>query len=158
MKILFLDIDGVLNSEQSSIAYQRDIGLLQLTGPLREHYLCPLAVSNLRMIVDQLPNLRIVISSSWRLNRSIAELQALFELIGFHRELIVDVTPQLPDHSRPGEIALWLSSRAPKDVDYVIVDDDPSDFREMDEHLVRTSVLEGLMYRDARRIMSRFRP
>jgi hypothetical protein len=117
MKVIFLDIDGVLNVYCQS----------------RDKYGCNFhqhLVDNLQTIIDA-TDAKIVISSSWRVD-GIDIMRAMWD----SRKLpgtIIDVTPDLyytysgpdgdDDYSRGDEIQLWLDSHY--DVtDYVILDDD----------------------------------
>ena len=63
MRIIFLDIDGVLNTERYS-AWLQDRGL-----PCRDQYgilmFDPSAVANLKRILNALPDVRIVLESTW---------------------------------------------------------------------------------------------
>ena len=71
-RLLFLDIDGVLHAD-----HEQQLARL----PVLEQYLA------------QMPDVRIVISSTWREDFSLAELQALFSPAFQHQ--IIDVTPSL---------------------------------------------------------------
>jgi len=71
-RLLFLDIDGVLHAD-----HEQQLARL----PVLEQYLV------------QMPDVRIVISSTWREDFSLAELQELFSPACQHQ--IIDVTPIL---------------------------------------------------------------
>lgn len=76
MKIIFLDIDGVLNSEKwYTERFDKD---------LQSYPLCefdPLCVEQLNILIQK-TNAKLVISSTWRLGRTIDELKNLFEKVG----------------------------------------------------------------------------
>ena len=134
-KIIFLDFDGVLNTEH----YQR---LLSYQGKAwRDEYgafFDPEAVLQLRRIVDA-TNADIVVESSWKFYG----LEAMQEM-WMKRKMpgkIIDITPSsvsdswlltanLDDidpamgHCKGKEIASWLSDNASKDAHYVIIDDE----------------------------------
>jgi len=82
-KFLFLDIDGVLASDQE-------------WGVLLEDKSCPFnrgALNNLEHILDEVSGVDIIISSSWRKGQCIDELQELFKVRQFkYWEKIIDKT------------------------------------------------------------------
>ncbi len=119
--IVFLDIDGVLNSTESAIrlgTYKR---------------LCQRAVANLNL-VTLTTQAEIVVSSSWRIIHDLARLRVLLSEAGV-KARVRDVTPQLVSVqgsgglylSRPrrDEIRAWLDAHP--DVDRWVVLDDSSD-------------------------------
>ncbi len=81
MKIIFLDIDGVLNSDnwlQSEASK---------TGSYPENKFDPNAVRLLNKMVQQ-TNAKLVLTSTWRLQYSLKEMQILFQKVGIQGELI----------------------------------------------------------------------
>lgn len=105
-KILFLDVDGVLNTTRSRT-------LLALSkGPLRQ----------LSRIV-QATGCKIVLSSTWRL--ADFTRKRLANKLRFRGLFIFSRTPLLSTSSSRGdEIAAWLHDEAPPGLIYAIVDDD----------------------------------
>ena len=93
--IIFLDIDGVLIADHD---YQQH-------GFRNFSVAC---VENLQLIIDQVPGVRFVISSSWRKGNGYQELLKLWTANRLPGELIVDRTPVLEEATRGEEIALWL--------------------------------------------------
>ena len=118
MKILFLDFDGVMDSE----SYNH---MLKKQGkPLKDKYgtiFDPLCVKNLKYITDQ-TGASIVVTSLWKRIMSygdIVELWGYRELPGF----VTGVTPNLGKRfNRGDEIDAWLEE-CRTDVQYVIIDD-----------------------------------
>ncbi len=125
MKIIFLDIDGVLNCD--------------ITYPNNREYpynhFDPNLVSNLNMITKK-TGANIVITSSWRINRTFEELKDILKNAGVTGN-IIGVTERLYfsnwGHSVPRgcEILHWMETNKGilgKDLlqwrDYVILDDD----------------------------------
>lgn len=171
MKILFLDCDGVLNSAQSAHFFHRERlkakvghpGFLDALGrrALREDEFCPIACSNLLLILEEVPDVKIVVSSTWRLGRTVEELRDVLAKAGVDRERIIDKTPVIWNEKRGTEIQTWLDTfdpavfLQPKVTDFVIVDDD-SDMLHLLPKLVQTKAEHGLMYKDAREIIRRF--
>lgn len=134
-KIIFLDFDGVLNTEhyQRLLSYQRKAG--------RDEYgafFDPEAVLQLRRIVDA-TNADIVVESSWKFY-GLEAMQKMWEERNMPGK-VIDITPSsvsdswlltanLDDfypamgHCKGMEIASWLSDNASKDTRYVIIDDE----------------------------------
>ena len=112
MQILFLDFDGVLNSQA---AYdQAGGGDWRL---YREH------VAVLNDILAAAAELQIVVSSSWRFDRDKAELERLLaEQGGAVGGRILDVTPRTLFLRRGEEIDRWLRLN-PAVERWVILDD-----------------------------------
>ena len=113
MRVIFLDIDGVLNTGAflSRCSFDRP-----------EEAIDPSAVALLNEIV-RASGARIVISSSWRCTFSLHELREILELVGLQAE-IIDATPRV-SLARGHEILLWLDTQDPRP-DYVVLDDDTS--------------------------------
>jgi hypothetical protein len=112
--ILFLDFDGVLHAAGG--------------GPPRRHLeKLPLLEALLRE--PGLSEVGIVVSSTWRVIQTAAQLRCLFapDL----RERVAGCTPQLERHRTPyrrhEEIAAWLAAH-PEVRDWVALDDDVRGF------------------------------
>lgn len=133
-RILFLDIDGVLNSHQSFIRVFRlgldNQNLYSDPVELRKAEICPIAWSNFLLITEEVPDLKIVISSTWRNNLGIGGLDGVREIfkdLGFDDSRIVGKTPRMEDRNvwgagRGTEIHAWLAEYG-EECDYVILDD-----------------------------------
>lgn len=131
MRIIFLDIDGVLNSE----AWFHKRNAMRKEGQAIEHpddAIDPEALERLSHLCNT-TGAKIVISSTWRHGRDAQFFQDLFQRL--HKEFkgeVIDVTPSLRGgHGfRGNEIHLWM--REHEDLigplhdyyDYVILDDD----------------------------------
>lgn len=135
-KIIFLDIDGVLNV----------IGMH--CGPRDEFgsQFHPHLVENLKMIIEQ-TGAEIVISSSWRMS-GLGEMQRMWEM----RDLpgkVIEVTPGVHEVvdaqyeryydkvCRGHEIQMWLDHTP--GVHYVIIDDDNDMLDIQKPYFVRTA-------------------
>src|SRR5262245_42052766 len=128
-RILFLDIDGVLNS----IEHFRRVGGAGCPPPLGQASLaqlkwCPLMVGRLRRIVEE-TRCQIVISSSWRGygEQAIAQWQRMFACYDWPDAPVIGETPTLnePDRMEPlrgHEVERWLLC-APHVDRYVCLDD-----------------------------------
>ena len=112
--ILFLDFDGVLHAVGGVAAKQRLAKLPLLEALLRE---------------PELRQVGIVVSSTWRVAYTLAQLRSVFS--PDMRARVQDCTPQLAQyagaHARHQEIAAWLA-RHPEVRGWVAVDDDVAGF------------------------------
>jgi hypothetical protein len=96
-------------------------------------------------------NAVVVVSSTWRHGKSVAELQEMLEAQGFTGR-VVDKTPTgMPGADRGDEIAAWLAEHAVGG--YVIIDDHV-DLGELRSHLVQTHPAHGLQPADAPRAIA----
>jgi len=133
MKIIFLDIDGVLNSELTN--YSKEYP----DGPKGSSFIDENLVTILNNIIEK-TGAKIVLSSSWRKSRTVEEMQELLEFKGFKGE-IIGKTPILVFKSnieggyhnsvpRGCEIKAWLEISKEilgdkmSKVRYAILDDD----------------------------------
>ena len=136
IKIIFLDIDGVLNSRQSSYLYQGMLGHTEnewvsyRQGLNSKEYgayteeLCPISCSNLKVLLDLHPDARIVISSTWRRGRVPKWFNILFQNFKiFEKDIVIGTTPSF-NTERGFEIKHWLDHTEYQVKDFVIIDDD----------------------------------
>lgn len=120
-KIIFLDIDGVLN-----VIYQGRDKYGSLFHPHFE--------DNLAHIINE-TEADIVISSTWRYS-GLKVMQSMWRDRGLPGN-VIDVTPTIHDGVRGDEIDLWLRENQ---VDsYVIIDDDADMLPEQMNNFVQTS-------------------
>lgn len=132
MKVIFLDIDGVLN-----IISQ---GYDQFGSIFHKHL-----ENNLGYIVDK-TGAKIVISSTWRF-KGLEHMQALWK----HRNIpgkVIDITPDCSvlvksgvfkfydDAERGHEIQKWVDDH-PEVTNYVIIDDDEDMLESQKKNFVR---------------------
>lgn len=143
MKILFLDIDGVLNCRSG---YQRD-------KPKRMQYMTAECVEALNYIVREVSDLKIVISSSWRFA---FPMQEIIAMLGEAGNAVIDNTPRtrLSDDVRGNEIQAWLDAH-PEVENFVILDDN-SDMRHLIWRLRKTDFETGLTKKIADLVISDF--
>jgi len=129
MKVLFLDIDGVLNRYD------------MFAGRCSREIISDEMVARINRVVKE-TGCSVVVSSSWRLIMSLDELSLLLEEHGFLSEVIIDRTPHID--RRDNEILVWL--RDHKDVTkFAVVDDEASDLTDVKDQLVRTSFDTGIL-------------
>ena len=166
MKVLFLDIDGVLNSE-NWFAYRIYCVKNNMVNILMnfvdtddrniKHKLTMLddrAIANLNSIVEE-TDCKVVLSSSWRSSIESENIftQNLLKLKGFKYEFY-DVTPRLwfSDFSirRGEEIKFWLDKESEKHEieSFVILDDDSDILPEQMNNFIHVDGQVGLTDRD----------
>lgn len=131
MKVIFLDFDGVLNTEKY-IRSCAEFGLI----------IDPSKMALLKQIADA-TNARIILSTSWRehwdeetqnCDNIGIEINDIFEQYSLH---ILGKTPIL-NCCREDEIAVWLKSN-PQVVNFVVLDDRFLDSELIRGHFVKTS-------------------
>ena len=164
-KLIFLDFDGVLNTEH----YQ---GLLMYQGkPWQDKYgalFDPATISNLKKIVDS-THADIVIESSWKY-LGLTAMQEMWEV----RQLpgrVVDITPSAVSdewlltadlseidpargHRKGMEIASWLADNSKRDMRYVILDDEYVILDSQQPYFILTNQHEGITARDVERAIA----
>lgn len=145
MKVLFLDIDGVLNSRQSVEMQRRIESNRRLPTYIGEDCFCPVAISNLNCLMEEVTNLRIVISSTWRIFHTLDCIRYGLNLAGFlYAHKIYGVTPHNRMSCRGKEIEAWLDVHGdPLEVGSFAILDDSSDMGEYSGHLVKTNYSIG---------------
>lgn len=131
-KILFLDIDGVVNNSGTRERFKGYIGINPKLAEL------------VKDIVKQ-TGCEVVLSSTWRLDKDFRK-EVRAKVVEF-----VDVTPSLALHFRGNEINAWLKKH-PAVTRYAILDDD-SDFHPK-QPLFQTSWQIGLTYDIANRVIT----
>jgi len=94
-------------------------------------------------------NPRIVISSTWRLDKSLCELKELLgDIIG---TCVVGITPELVDpfvHSpRHIEVEMYLKQNGITDIPWIAIDDTPAFYRQ-NAHLLLTDPEKGFTEND----------
>ena len=127
MKVIFLDIDGVLNHEAFyKERYENRIEESPWENPYSE--IDPKAVSNLNNLCDE-TEAKVVISSTWR-HHGLEYCKDVLEKHGFTGD-IIDITPSSPTRFRGLEILDWvkeneelIGDRYFNFTEYVILDDD----------------------------------
>lgn len=147
MKLLFLDFDGVINSTQHLIDMSNeyeDVGEWIKKGNSAVQWwakaLDPELVEKVNVILERTGAV-VVISSSWRIGRSVSYLKAILKEVGFRGKIIGKTRYKLGG-ARAQEISDFLSPRIDKVTAYVVLDDDWD--AEIPGHFVQTSMETGL--------------
>lgn len=143
MKVIFLDVDGVLNSEKD---------LLEAKGK-SELFDRPLIL--LKELVES-TKAKIVVSSTWRIGCSKSGrnswygeeiFKTLTDRLAEYQMEVYDITPVInkPGVQRGDEIRAWLEN-AKEEIDaFVILDDDADMCEFTGTNLVQTSMKTGLL-------------
>jgi hypothetical protein len=148
MRVIFLDIDGVLISERCF--WQMRLCHYQTIFPDRQ------ALKALRMLVDK-TGAKIVITSSWRNLPGEAPSRPYLQLqsrLAHNRTPVYDQTPllELEGKNRGDEIAAWLEAHS---VEWFVVVDDNDRFGEHDElrkRWVKVDSRYGLRVEDVEKV------
>jgi hypothetical protein len=93
MKIIFLDIDGVLNSQDWYIFRRENVAMDATEAQYPFYEFDPRAVARLNRIIEE-TSAKIVVSSSWRSGQTVETLQKLLNSVGVVGE-VVGLTPHL---------------------------------------------------------------
>jgi hypothetical protein len=167
ISVLFLDVDGVLNSHNYWTTLEgRRSAVVETEASLQEYaqgMIDPDAVAELNRIVKATGAV-VVLSSSWRHAHSMTHMNRMLQFRGFEG-FLVGATPELPHgvqtpafkaflqanpehwtgrvNCRGNEIQAWLDSMAKVVSKFVILDDD-SDFAHLEPFLVKTPHSTGL--------------
>ena len=167
LKIVFADVDGVLNSHNYWKTLDGRRSAAEGNEPSTEEYaqgmIDPDAVAELNRIVKTTGAV-VVLSSSWRHVHSMTHMNRMLQFQGFDG-FLVGATPELPhgvqtpafkaflqanpDHwtgrvnCRGNEIQAWLDSMAKVVSKFTIIDDD-SDMAHLEPFLVKTPYETGL--------------
>jgi hypothetical protein len=164
MKIIFLDIDGVLNCENWYRKRHKEVDKESIHSQYPFYEFDTDLVLNLNRIIKE-TQAKVVVSSTWRLGRTPEELQEILERVGFKGE-VIDTTGHLGGKEgytipRGCEIDQWLKKKNFQRINwsrerqnefleksevknYVILDDDSDMLYGQREHFAQTSWKSGL--------------
>ncbi|MFF2878505.1 HAD domain-containing protein [Gottfriedia sp. NPDC057991] len=141
MKIIFLDIDGVLDTDrQIRINNLKQINYIKFDQK---------AMENLKKITGK-TQAGIVITSTWRIHQSkngylCRELIRNFQDCDINPALIIDITPIIDLKMKPEirklEISKWLST---KDVEKFVILDDQWHMGNLNDHFIRCLPFNGI--------------
>lgn len=157
MNIVFLDIDGVLNSEKwyNSKEYK------DLWNPLNESFDTK-ALNTLNYLINKI-NWKIVISSSWRSHFNLEELSKELYSLGINCDIIW-ITPNYEKEkrlewlkkSRWNEVKLWLEDNKDIITQYVILDDNDDFLEEQKVHFIHINWKVWLTNSDMKKALNIF--
>lgn len=139
MKIIFLDIDGVLNYRSF---FDKDCNKLIL---IKDHeFLSSLIdykkIDLVNQIIEQ-TGAKIVLSTTWRDSMALNAMRHVFKKIGL-KGFILSSTPTCGS-CRSDEIQQWLDE-FDKEVESFVILDDEDDMGSLKNRLVQTSYETGL--------------
>lgn len=156
MKIVFLDIDGVLNSDdwyksgEAKKAYEK-------TKIVSDYHFDPNAWKLVEKLLIE-TGAKIVLSSSWRnynLEATLNDFKGTnFEVLN---KYIVGITPRSALRHRGNEIKTFIETTDIKIDKYVIIDDDTDFNTEQLPYFVRTDWFHGITeenYKKAKKILN----
>lgn len=143
-----LDFDGVLNSSASFVMEDRKRRGMRKkkkleVGPVNET-LCHVCTSNFQLILEHFPELKIVISSTWRELYDLEWLKKKLESYGIDSSRVIDKTPKMWCVPRGVEIRIWLEAH-PEVTGFAILDDNEiGDGYEQEGKVIKTEWAVGL--------------
>lgn len=140
MNVIFVDFDGVLvNTIDSAVAYHALFPDL----PDRSTMFDQVAVGLLKHVCDLAPA-KMVISSTWRIGRTVADFIAIFESCGWKDAPVIGLTGRGGAGTcRGDEIQQWLDAN-PVVTNYAIIDDDSDMLPSQQARFVHTPTVSGL--------------
>jgi len=146
MNIIFLDIDGVLNTHNHLVKQVEQDGISSYQAQFN---FCPDSLENLKQIVEE-TDAKIVISSTWRISyrcdyddthrKFWKAIMKNLASIGVHKR-VIGITPSCESRIRGDEITEWLSNNQTDN--FVIIDDD-SDMSDLINHLAQCNWSDGI--------------
>lgn len=164
MKVIFLDFDGVINSHQSAHFWHNKRDQSKWENELYESWkgtlfeyiaqeFCPIAMSNVEELIRRVPDVKVVVSSTWRLGETVESLKKIVAPAKLIADAIISVTPS-GGKIRGEEIQAWLNAN-PGVLDFVIIDDD-ADMGHLLPFLVKTDSRNGFTYTDMEKAVKMF--
>ena len=151
MRLLFVDFDGCLSSVASMI-YNNRRNLAGLSDTPTHESFDPIACSNLQYILEELPDVQVVVSSTWRKYKTLAALQNIFKENNLLPERMIGTTPVSGDGYRGDEIESYLKDHL--EVTKFVIIDDNSDMKPYMDRLVQTDSRNGLTFTDAEKVIA----
>lgn len=159
MKLIFLDIDGVLNNTEDIKKYRLFLkGERRVLIDIEPFFYFK---KMLKEIEKEKLDVRVVISSSWRLGTTASDWKKLFKHYFNNDEIIIGRTLHL-EKDRGLEILNFIEMLDEKKEtveDYIVVDDDIEDIIDYvgKKRIVKTSIKRGLTNKDVRKIIRKLK-
>lgn len=152
VKLIFLDFDGVLNNQLWYVATKGQRAD-PITGQRILDDIDPKSVEHLNILVKN-TGAKVVVSSTWRLGRTVEQLQEILVRNGFEGEVIGKTDDLRPRDGggyilRGNEILKWLETHNEKHfgcdaISYVIFDDDSDMLFWQKDNFIQTDPYCGL--------------
>ena len=163
MNVIFLDIDGVLNSSRSTVAFQHRERILRDSDSTLAYYykhtmktIDPVAIGLINRIIKE-TKAKIVLSSTHRkhfIDRSEGEPKFNLSDIGIYltalgiKGQLIGAIPTLGGH-RGTEIKAWMDAHPrPTIKKYLIIDDDSDMLDEQIPFFVKTTSNDGISFKN----------
>lgn len=171
MKLLFLDMDGVVNTIEDKYCVSLDIPMEILQG--KDYHRCqfdPRLVFNFIRLLEfcKENNIHIVISSTWRMGTEVEDWNKFFNkhfgrTSGYKLDnLVVGLTP-VDGRDRGLQIqteleVVDLTQNIDKDLEYLIIDDDVNDITPYHkaENIIKVDPTKGLDNNTLDKIFKKF--
>jgi hypothetical protein len=131
VKVVFADFDGIIWS-------------------YRTYQFSPEACKNFNDLLQQEPDLKIVVSSSWR-KLGLDECKRALNKNGIDSTRVIDRTGNEPE-GRGKEIQDWLDEH-PEVISYVILDDEASDMTKLMDRVVKPDMYICLTKEDVKKAL-----
>lgn len=155
IKVIFLDIDGVLNGDNGSPLFSEGWPISHLETNLIEK------INQIVEALDQISEIKtkIVISSSWRVRFTLPEMIEMLQTKGLRVE-IIGVTPRLFPKKmslpveRGQEIKAWLQDIKEYQVNKFVILDDESDMMDLKNFLIKTNYKTGITDADVNKAIN----
>jgi hypothetical protein len=145
---IFLDVDGVF------VIGDYIIEQYNLTGKPNGKAFDPKTVERFNRIIKE-TGAKVVVSSTWRMGRTVEELQELFESKGFIGMDVIGKTGFSSHGVRGREIQTYLNNMESKPDKFIILDDD-ADMEHLMPHLFKTDFNTGLTDEVTEKIINYF--
>lgn len=137
LKLVFLDIDGVMNSCFSEVSDKHESLAFDSQ-----------AVENLKHILNE-TDAKIIVSSTWRIGETVESLRGnIFSHYGLD-EYVIGTTPVYNDTPRGVEIADFLAIVHKLAIEGIVILDDDSDMEDLKKYHVKINRKYGLTKQDA---------
>ena len=111
-RVLFLDIDGVLN--RTGFAPSSNVGM--------RSWIEPELAARLATVLE-VTGAHVVLSTSWRIETELEELRAELHAAGIDGARLLGVTPEHDDDERWSEIETWMRDHGVPAESVVILED-----------------------------------
>lgn len=148
MKVIFLDFDGVLNSSTSFLyeSNRRKVHKEQgIKGPVNQT-LSLHCCAALQYVLDKYPEVKIVISSTWRELFDLEWLKAKLAEYHIDSSRVIGKTPKDYARGARGDEIQWWLNEHPEVTHYVAIDDNDWNISEVhgEDRFVRTGWDRGM--------------
>lgn len=145
MKVIFLDIDGVLNTREF---LEKNIPVMPMFNGWG-YAIDPRAVERLGAAI-RATAASVVLSSTWRLFVPLMDLEVFLRAYGCPAR-IIDKTPLLSTFGREREVETWLKEHP--EISRFVILDDQNVFPTLTRRLIQVDPKTGLTWRDVDKLV-----